>query len=128
MDLLKIMEEQIKLNNNNERFNKDEFIYLVNYCCKTARLLLDNVLNKSYYPLMTDDQIEFIKSRNIAWVVLNVFNPYFKDNTFIRSTQRQLLKEIENFECEFCLLYLRDENSTYYNMLIYLYQTFINII
>ena len=127
-DFVLMIEQQQALNNTNSRFDKEQLLNTINYCLTIARLMLEQVLNKSYYPLVSDEDLELIIALNVKEVVLNVLFPYFKESTFIRSEQRRLQKEVEELEVEHCLLYLRDENNLYNNILRYLHYTFFNII
>ena len=126
--IISIIEEQQALDNTNDRFNKEVLLGTINYCLTIARLMFEQVLNKSYYPLVSDEDIEQITALNVKEVVLNLLYPYFKDSTFIRTEQRKLQKQVEDLEVEHCLLYLRDENNLYQNILRYLNYTFFNII
>ena len=127
-ELTELINQQINDNNNNKRFNKEKTLLEVKYCINVASLMLDQVLNKSYYPLMNDEQISFVKHNNILSVVVNVLFPYFYNSTFITGLQKKLNKELENYCVEQCLLYLRDYDSVYQNVVRYLNYTFINLI
>ena len=127
--LFEILDEQISAHNESDRFdNKNALIEGIHYCVNLADRLLNECLNTHYYPLMTTEQIDFIKYRNIAQCVLEIFRPYFIDASFITKTQHKLKKEIEQFEADEYLLYLRDQNSVYNEMLEYLHYVFINSI
>ena len=127
-DFEKLIEEQEEERNTNWRYNKDELMKTIKYCSTVARLLLEQVLNKNYYPLAHDDDIEYIMNGNIVECVLNVLYPYFINSSFIIAKQKQIQKDIEEYELEHYLLYLRDDNSAYQQMLEYLKYTFRNIL
>lgn len=128
VDIIEIIERQQELNNTNDRFNKNVLINTISYCVEVARLMIEQVLNKSYYPLATDEDIETITKLNIKEVVLNLLFPYFKDSTFIKEAQKQSQKLVEELEADHYLLYLREDDNLYNNVLRYLNYTFLNII
>lgn len=114
--------------NRSDRYNDDKIKTDYIYCANIAKLLLDQVLNKSYYPLLTDEDIKYIINLNIMSVCLNLLYPYFLDASFIRKYQKMLNKTVEEYEAEHMILYLRDSNSLYNHMFNYLNETFYNLV
>lgn len=103
---------------------KAQLLATIKVCSKTAYLLLKQVFNKSYYPLMTDGQEAFLMNRFIIYCVLNVIYPYSKDAKTIHHIIKIFRREIDDFCVESCLLYILDEHSYLYSMLEYLSETF----
>ena len=126
--LKQLINEQIEEGNTNKRFNKDKIINDLEYCYKVAESLLEQVLNKGYFPLMNDEQIEYVKHNQSLVCISNLLFPYFYNSTFINSFQRKIEKQLETYYVEQCLLYLRDYENTYNNMVRYLEYTFLNLI
>ena len=112
----------------NDRFNNDNITNTIKYCVIICNLMLNEVLNKSYYPMLSDDNIEHIKQLNINAAVANVLYPYFTEDEFITKFIKSNIKEAREYEVANCLLYLEDDTSIYQNVLKYLYNTFINVI
>ena len=123
-----LINEQIEENNTNKRFNKVKLIEDLTYCYKVAESLLSQVLNKGYFPLMNDEQIEHVKHNQTLICIANLLFPYFYDSTFINEFQHNIEKQLETYYVEQCLLYLRDYENTYNNMVRYLEYTFLNLI
>ena len=125
-ELIDVIEKQQELTN--YRFDKEKLINTLSYCVNIAKLMIEQTLNKSYYPLINDEDLEKITNLNVKEVCLNLLYPYFTDPSFIKAEQRKCQKEVEEIEVEHCLLYLRDDSNIYQNVLAYLNYTFLNII
>ena len=125
-----IIRQQVNEGNTSKRYKEkpEALTETVNYCAMIASLMISHVLNKGYFPLLTDEHIEHIETLNIVDVVLNVVYPYVLNSKFILTKQKQIKHELEEYEVENCLLYLRDDNNTYQQILNYLSETFINVI
>ena len=125
-----IIKQQIEEGNTSKRYKEkpEALTDAIDYCAMIASLMIGHVLNKGYFPLLTDEHIEHIETLNIVDVVLNVVYPYVLDSKFILIKQKQIKHELEEYESSNCLLYLRDDNNTYQQILNYLSETFINVI
>lgn len=125
-----IIGKQIEAGNMSNRYreNPKALTDTVNYCAMIASLMIGHVLNKSYFPQLTDEHTKHITTLNIVAVVLNVVYPYVMDSKFILSKQKQIRHELEEYEADNRLLYLNDDNNTYQQVLNYLAETFINVI
>ena len=126
--LLELVNQQVEINNHNKRFDRESLTQTITYCSNIASSLIDEVLNNSYYPLLHDEDREFIKRLNIEACVINILYPFFYNSDFIRAHQKQCENLVEQLQVEHCLLYLRDPNSIYQNMLNYLKHTFLNLV
>lgn len=125
-----IIRQQVNEGNTSKRYKDtpNALTETVNYCAMIASLMISHVLNGGYFPLLTAEHIEHIAMLNIVDVVLNVVYPYVLDSKFILIKQKQIKHELEEYETNNCLLYLRDDNNTYQQILNYLAETFINVI
>lgn len=125
-----IIKQQIEEGNTSKRYKEkpEALTDTIDYCAMIASLMIAHVLNKGYFPLLTDEHIEHIETLNIVDVVLNVVYPYVLNSKFILIKQKQIKHELEEYEASNCMLYLRDDNNTYQQILNYLSETFINVI
>ena len=116
--------------NYSKRYSKDKeaLMITIKACVKVGYLMLEEVLNSKYYPLISDNQREFIIINNLTSTVINVLYPYCLNSEFIYKTIKAYEKELNIYLAEECLLYLNDKNNLYNNVLNYLSDTFINII
>lgn len=96
-------------------------------CVRVGYLLLQQVFNKGYYPLMNDSQEEILLIKFLLYTVLNVAYPYTKDAVTLKHIIKMYKREMEDFCVDTCLLYILDESTDLYNMLGYLSETFYNI-
>lgn len=97
----------------------------LDYCISVAHKLLDEVLNKNYYPTLTDEQLEHIMSEQIARTVS--YSDYFKNNdvpVFVKS----IAKELEDYYFDNYLAQLNDESSAYNNIVRYMCELFTNVV
>lgn len=100
----------------------------IDYCVKIAYELIIQVFNKKYYPLMNDNQFQYLLSHYIAYVCCNLLYPYCKDKTYIHKLQNKLLKIIEEYAVQECLIYITtDTSSPFQQMINYLLETFFNM-
>lgn len=100
----------------------------IDYCVKIAYELIIQVFNSKYYPLMDEKQFEYLLSHYIAYVCCNLLYPYCKDNGYIHKLQNKLLKTIEEYAVEECLVYITTDNSSPFQQMInYLLETFFNL-
>lgn len=128
--IIPLIEEQETNNNYNKRYidyGKQQIIKDVEYCLNIARLLLAEVLNKHYYPLLTDENINYIIDNLANSTVINVLFPYYPDSTFINKFIHNQQKKLDNYYAENYLLYLHDKSTIFNNMINYLNHLFINI-
>ena len=125
-----IIKQELETGNKSKRYNErpETLTETINYCALIAERMLECVLNTGYFPLLTAKDVEHIKTLNIVDVVLNVVYPYVLNSRFILDKQKQIHHELEQYECENCLLYLNDSNNTYQQVLNYLSESFINVI
>lgn len=96
----------------------------LDYCINVAHRLLDEVLNKHYYPMLTDEQLEHIMSEQIARTVS--YSDYFKIASvppFVKSIERHL----EEYYFDNYIIQLNDESSAYSNIIRYMCELFTNI-
>lgn len=100
----------------------------LDYCVKIAYELLVQVFNHKYYPLMDDNQFQYLLSHYIAYVCCNLLYPYCKDKVYIHKLQNKLLTIIEEYAVQECLIYITtDAKSPFQQMLNYLLETFFNL-
>ena len=91
---------------------------------RTAWLLLRQVFNKNYYPLMSELQERILMTYFVIHTVLNVVYPYTKEGSKLHKLINNYRKSMIDFCVESCLLYVLDERSEVFNMIAYLSELF----
>lgn len=105
----------------------DEVRAVISQCTKVGWLMLEQVLNRSYYPSMTEDQWKWLIEHFTTYVVINGLYFYLSDRSELTAIQKKLKQEINDYCVNECLLYVTDENSMTTNITMYLLDTFYNI-
>ena len=100
----------------------------LNICYKTSFLLLEKVFNRTYYPLMSEEQYEHVLELVLERILLSCVYPYTKDSSWVRAAQKKLYRDLEDYCVEECLLYLLKDDNDFINMTNYLLETFYNIV
>lgn len=107
--------------------SKNKLLATVKVCSKTALLLLQQVFNKQYYPLMSGDMEAELMTMFIIYTVLNVVYPYTKDGPAIHKLINKYWEMIRDYCVENCLLYVIRDDTEVVIILKYLSETFYNI-
>lgn len=97
----------------------------LDYCLNLTNIMLDEVLNKHYYPNLSDENINDIKLILLIKLVSSV--DYYK-NEEVRAYIKNLDRKLEAYYANHYLLYLNDQDSLFQNILRYLTELFANII
>ena len=97
----------------------------LHYCCEVAYNMLSEVLNKKYYPNMTDEQIQHIIQQQVIRTVACI--ELYKVPK-VAMWIKELDKELHTYYADNYLLYLNDDDSLYANVVSYLCELFSNIV
>lgn len=125
-ELNNIVEESGILKDLDEE-RKEKLLATIKVCCNKGYLLLSSVLNKRYYPLMTEDNGEYLMEEYLICTVLNVIFPYTKDAASIHHMIKVHERKISDYCVDACLLNILDDDSIVQISVNYLSETFYNI-
>ena len=107
--------------------DNDKLRATIKVLCKSCLLLLQPVFNRSYYPLMDEDDERVLLGYFIVYCVLNCLYPYTKDGASVHKFINQYHDRISEYCVERCLLYVLHETTDLSNMLLYLTELCYNI-
>ena len=108
----------------------DEVKATISVCSNTARALLEEVLNIKYFPIADPDSIAYVLSSYVEYVTINslyFYCPNMEARSALRSRQIDILRKIETYCVEDCILYILDEDNLVQNMVRYLLDMFYEI-
>ena len=106
---------------------RDRVKATVNVAVRIGHLLLSQVFNQKYYPLMDNGQEAELSIKYLLYTVLNVLYPYTKDSANLRQIINSYWKAIQDYCVENYLLYVLDDKTDVSNMIAYLADTFYNL-
>lgn len=101
-----------------------ELTVTIRVCVKTGRELLDRVLNKDYYPTLTDERRDELMDKMLVYTVLNVLYPYTTNTAGVKQAIAATRHQLEDLCVDYCLLQVLDDSSLVQQMLNYLSETF----